>query len=263
MGAAPRARTLDERLIMTPTATKAKFAAHMKKGYKDYGHGDMTVRALDGINVDVERGVFTAIMGPSGSGKSTLLHTLAGLDFLTGGTTFIGDIELTKLTEAQVTDVRRDHIGFVFQAYNLIPSLTARENIRLPLDIAGRKVDEDWYSQIVEVLGLRDRLHHLPAELSGGQQQRVAVARALVAKPELIFADEPSGNLDSKSSAELLTFMRRAVKDFGQTIVMVTHDPSSAAYADKVLFLEDGQIVDQMDTPTAEKVLDRMKKMGS
>jgi putative ABC transport system ATP-binding protein len=247
---------------MTPTATKAKYAAHMKKGFKDYGQGEMKVRALDGINVDVERGVFTAIMGPSGSGKSTLLHTLAGLDFLTGGTTFIGDIELTKLTESQVTDVRRDHIGFVFQAYNLIPSLTARENIRLPQDIAGRKVDEEWYDTIVSVLGLKDRLHHLPAELSGGQQQRVAVARALVAKPEIIFADEPSGNLDSKSSAELLTFMRRAVKDFGQTIVMVTHDPSSAAYADKVLFLEDGQIVDTIDNPTADKVLDRMKKMG-
>ncbi len=248
---------------MTPTATKAKYAASMKKGYKDYGHGDMTVRALDGINVDVERGVFTAIMGPSGSGKSTLLHTIAGLDFLTAGTTFIGDIDLTKLSEAQVTDVRRDHIGFVFQAYNLIPSLTGRENIRLPLDIAGRPVDEAWFDQIVDVLGLRDRLHHLPSELSGGQQQRVAVARALVAKPEIIFADEPSGNLDSKSSAELLTFMRRAVREFGQTIVMVTHDPSAAAFADKVLFLEDGKIVDSMEDPTAAKVLDRMKKMGA
>jgi putative ABC transport system ATP-binding protein len=222
----------------------------------------MAVRALDGIDVNVERGKFTAIMGPSGSGKSTLLHTIAGLDFLTAGTSFIGDIELTKLSEAQVTDVRRDHIGFVFQAYNLIPSLTGRENIRLPLDIAGRKVDEDWFNQIVEVLGLKDRLHHLPAELSGGQQQRVAVARALVAKPEIIFADEPSGNLDSKSSAELLGFMRRAVKEFGQTIVMVTHDPAAAAYADRVLFLDDGKIVDQMEAPTAEKVLDRMKKLG-
>jgi putative ABC transport system ATP-binding protein len=248
----------------TPAATKpTKYAASMKKGYKDYGHGEMTVRALDGISADLERGVFTAIMGPSGSGKSTLLHTLAGLDFLTGGTTFIGDIELTKLSEAQITNVRRDHIGFVFQAYNLIPSLTARENIRLPLDIAGRKVDEEWYDQIVEILGLRDRLHHLPAEMSGGQQQRVAVARALVSKPELIFADEPSGNLDSKSSAELLSFLRRAVREFGQTIVMVTHDPSSAAYADRVLFLEDGKIVDTIEQPTAASVLDRMKKMGS
>jgi putative ABC transport system ATP-binding protein len=246
-----------------PASKPTKYAASMKEGNKDYGHGEMTVRALDGISADLERGVFTAIMGPSGSGKSTLLHTLAGLDYLTGGTTFIGDIELVILTEAQVTDVRRDHIGFVFQAYNLIPSLTGRENIRLPLDIAGRPVDEAWFDQIVDVLGLRDRLHHLPAELSGGQQQRVAVARALVAKPEIIFADEPSGNLDSKSSAELLGFMRRAVREFGQTIVMVTHDPSAAAYADRVLFLEDGKIVDTMEEPTAVKVLDRMKKMGS
>jgi putative ABC transport system ATP-binding protein len=247
---------------MSATKVASKVAASMQKGYKDYGHGEMTVRALDGIDVSIERGKFTAIMGPSGSGKSTLLHTIAGLDFLTAGTSFIGDIELTKLNEAQVTNVRRDHIGFVFQAYNLIPSLTGRENIRLPLDIAGRKVDEDWFDQIVEVLGLKDRLHHLPAELSGGQQQRVAVARALVAKPEIIFADEPSGNLDSKSSAELLGFMRRAVKEFGQTIVMVTHAPSAAAYADRVLFLDDGKIVDEIENPTADKVLDRMKKMG-
>jgi putative ABC transport system ATP-binding protein len=248
--------------MVTSTKSRSRIAASMRKGFKDYGHGETTVRALDGIDVEIERGKFTAIMGPSGSGKSTLLHTIAGLDFLTAGTSFIGDIELTKLSESQVTEVRRDHIGFVFQAYNLIPSLTGRENIRLPLDIAGRKVDEEWFDQIVDVLGLKDRLHHLPAELSGGQQQRVAVARALVAKPEIIFADEPSGNLDSKSSAELLTFMRRAVKDFGQTIVMVTHDPSSAAYADLVLFLEDGKIVDRIDNPTADKVLDRMKKMG-
>ncbi|MCJ7826816.1 MAG: ABC transporter ATP-binding protein [Demequinaceae bacterium] len=247
---------------MASTKVASKYAASMKKGYKDYGHGEMTVRALDGISVDIERGKFTAIMGPSGSGKSTLLHTIAGLDFLTAGTSFIGDIELTTLNESQVTDVRRDHIGFVFQAYNLIPSLTGKENIRLPLDIAGRKVDEEWFDQIVDVLGLRDRLHHLPAELSGGQQQRVAVARALIAKPEIIFADEPSGNLDSKSSAELLSFMRRAVKEFGQTIVMVTHDPTSAAYSDRGLFLEDGTIVDEMTDPTADKVLDRMKKMG-
>jgi len=247
---------------MASTKAASKYAASMQKGYKDYGHGEMAVRALDGIDVNIERGQFTAIMGPSGSGKSTLLHTIAGLDFLTAGRSFIGDIELTTLSEAQVTNVRRDHIGFVFQAYNLIPSLTGRENIRLPLDIAGRKVDEEWFDQIVDVLGLRDRLHHLPAELSGGQQQRVAVARALIAKPEIIFADEPSGNLDSKSSAELLGFMRRAVKEFGQTIVMVTHDPTSSAYADRVLFLEDGHIVDEMASPTADKVLDRMKKMG-
>lgn len=240
----------------------ASVAASMKVGVKEYGKGETAVRALKGIDVQIPRGEFTAIMGPSGSGKSTLLHTIAGLDFLTSGTSFIGDIELTKLNESQVTNVRRDHVGFVFQAYNLIPSLTARENIRLPLDIAGRKVDEEWYDQIVDVLGLSDRLHHLPAELSGGQQQRVAVARALVSKPEIIFADEPSGNLDSKSSAELLGFMRRAVKEFGQTIVMVTHDPASSAYADRVLFLDDGLIVDHIDNPTPDKVLDRMKKLG-
>jgi len=244
------------------TATDPSLAATMRHAYKDYGKGDTAVRALDGVNVDIKRAEFTAIMGPSGSGKSTLLHTIAGLDFLTAGNTFIGDIDLTTLSEAQVTQVRRDNIGFVFQAYNLIPSLTAAENIRLPLDIAGRKVDEDWYQQIVSVLGLGDRLHHLPSEMSGGQQQRVAVARALVAKPSIIFADEPSGNLDSKSSAELLGFMRRAVREYGQTIVMVTHDPTAASYADRILFLDDGKIVDEMLNPTHDKVFDRMKKLG-
>ncbi len=247
---------------MTSTTTGAEFAASMKYGYKDYGTGEMAVRALNGISVDVRRGEFTAIMGPSGSGKSTLLHTMAGLDFLTQGNTFIGATDLTQLSEADVTQVRRDFVGFVFQAYNLIPSLTARENIRLPLDIAGRKVDEAWFDEIVSVLGLGDRLTHLPSEMSGGQQQRVAVARALVSKPEIIFADEPSGNLDSKSSAELLGFMRRAVREFGQTIVMVTHDPTAASYADRILFLEDGVIVDEMREPTHDKVFDRMKKMG-
>jgi putative ABC transport system ATP-binding protein len=248
---------------MTSTTKGADIAASMQYGYKDYGRGETAVRALNGISVEIKRGEFTAIMGPSGSGKSTLLHTIAGLDFLTAGESTIGDIVLTGLSEARVTEVRRDHVGFVFQAYNLNPSLTARENIRLPLDIASRKVDEEWYQQIVEVLGLTDRLHHLPAELSGGQQQRVAVARALVAKPEIIFADEPSGNLDSKSSAELLGFMRRAVREFGQTIVMVTHDPTASSYADRILFLEDGVIVDEMRNPTHDKVFDRMKKMGA
>ncbi len=248
---------------MTSTTKGTEFAASMKHGYKDYGKGETAVRALNGISVDIKRGEFTSIMGPSGSGKSTLLHTIAGLDFLTAGESSIGDIVLTRLSESEVTEVRRDHVGFVFQAYNLIPSLDARENIRLPLDIAGRKVDEDWFQQIVDVLGLGDRLHHLPAELSGGQQQRVAVARALVAKPEIIFADEPSGNLDSKSSAELLGFMRRAVREFGQTIVMVTHDPTASSYADRILFLEDGVIVDEMRNPTHDKVFDRMKKMGA
>ncbi|WP_084074187.1 ABC transporter ATP-binding protein [Demequina sp. NBRC 110052] len=243
---------------MTTTA----LAATMRGGYKDYGFGDTAVRALDGINVDIARHEFTAIMGPSGSGKSTLLHTLAGLDHLTAGESSIADIVITKLPEAKVTEVRRDYIGFVFQSFNLIPSLSARENITLPLDISGKPVDPAWFEEIIGILGLGDRLTHLPAELSGGQQQRVAVARALVARPEIIFADEPSGNLDSRSGAELLGFMRRAVKEFGQTIVMVTHDPTAAAYADRILFLEDGQIVDEMREPTADRVLDRMKQMG-
>ncbi|WNM24121.1 ABC transporter ATP-binding protein [Demequina capsici] len=242
--------------------TTTSLAATMRGGYKDYGFGDTAVRALDGINVDIARHEFTAIMGPSGSGKSTLLHTLAGLDKLTAGESSIADIVITQLPEAKVTEVRRDHIGFVFQSFNLIPSLTAKENITLPLDISGKPVEKSWFDEIIGILGLGDRLTHLPAELSGGQQQRVAVARALVARPEIIFADEPSGNLDSRSGAELLGFMRRAVKEFGQTIVMVTHDPSAAAYADRILFLEDGQIVDEMREPTADRVLDRMKQMG-
>ena len=221
-----------------------------------------TVRALDGVSVSMKRAEFTAIMGPSGSGKSTLLHTLAGLDYLTAGQSTIADITITGLSEAQITDIRRNNIGFIFQAFNLIPSLTAKENITLPMDIAGKDVDKAWFDEVIAILGLGDRLTHLPAELSGGQQQRVAVARALVARPEIIFADEPSGNLDSKSGAELLGFMRRAVKEFHQTIVMVTHDPTAASYADRILFLEDGKIVDEMTEPTAAKVLDRMKRMG-
>lgn len=244
---------------MTSTVT---LAASMRGGTKDYGTGDMAVRALDGIDVDIAAAEFTAIMGPSGSGKSTLLHTLAGLDRLTAGVSSIGETVITGLSEDKITQVRREKIGFVFQSFNLIPSLTAKENITLPLDIAGRDLDADWFGQIIAVLGLGDRLTHLPAELSGGQQQRVAVARALVSRPELIFADEPSGNLDSRSGAELLGFMRRAVKEFRQTIVMVTHDPTAASYADRILFLEDGHIVDEMREPTAERVLDRMKQMG-
>ena len=247
---------------VAPDTAQVQIAASMRGGYKDYGYGEAAVRALNGINVDIARSEFTAIMGPSGSGKSTLLHTLAGLDRLTAGQSTIAGTVITSLTEAQVTQVRRDNIGFVFQAFNLIPSLNARENITLPLDIAGTKVDPAWFDEIIGILGLGDRLTHLPAELSGGQQQRVAVARALVSRPEIIFADEPSGNLDSKSGAELLGFMRRAVKEFGQTIVMVTHDPTAASYADRILFLEDGVIVDEMREPTAEKVLDRMKQMG-
>ncbi|MFV0286566.1 MAG: ABC transporter ATP-binding protein [Demequina sp.] len=246
---------------MTSTAAPA-LAASMRDGYKDYGTGEAAVRALDGVNVDIARSEFTAIMGPSGSGKSTLLHTLAGLDKLSAGSSTIAETTITQLSEAQITEVRRKYIGFVFQSFNLIPSLTARENITLPLDISGTKVDKAWFDEIIGILGLGQRLTHLPAELSGGQQQRVAVARALVSRPEIIFADEPSGNLDSKSGAELLAFMRRAVKEFGQTIVMVTHDPTAASYADRILFLEDGQIVDEMREPTADRVLDRMKQMG-
>ncbi|WP_084127961.1 ABC transporter ATP-binding protein [Demequina sp. NBRC 110055] len=246
---------------MTSTAAPA-LAASMRDGYKDYGHGEAAVRALDGVSVEIARSEFTAIMGPSGSGKSTLLHTLAGLDKLSAGSSTIADTTITQLSEAQVTEVRRKYIGFVFQSFNLIPSLTARENITLPLDISGTKVDKAWFDEIIGILGLGQRLTHLPAELSGGQQQRVAVARALVSRPEIIFADEPSGNLDSRSGAELLSFMQRAVKEFGQTIVMVTHDPTAASYADRILFLEDGQIVDEMREPTAERVLDRMKQMG-
>ncbi len=246
---------------MTSTAAPA-LAASMRDGYKDYGTGEAAVRALDGVSVDIARSEFTAIMGPSGSGKSTLLHTLAGLDKLSAGSSTIADTTITQLSEAQVTEVRRKYIGFVFQSFNLIPSLTARENITLPLDISGTKVDKAWFDEIIGILGLGQRLTHLPAELSGGQQQRVAVARALVSRPEIIFADEPSGNLDSRSGAELLSFMQRAVKEFGQTIVMVTHDPTAASYADRILFLEDGQIVDEMREPTAERVLDRMKQMG-
>lgn len=244
------------------TTEVPELAATMRSGYKDYGQGEAAVRALDGINVDIARSEFTAIMGPSGSGKSTLLHTLAGLDKLSAGESTIADTTITSLSEAQITEVRRKYIGFVFQSFNLIPSLNAKENITLPLDISGTKVDPDWFDEIISILGLSDRLTHLPAELSGGQQQRVAVARALVSRPEIIFADEPSGNLDSKSGSELLTFMRRAVKEFGQTIVMVTHDPTAASYADRILFLEDGKIVDEMREPTADRVLDRMKQMG-
>jgi len=245
-----------------PDTAQVQIAASMRGGYKDYGSGEAAVRALNGINVDMARGEFTAIMGPSGSGKSTLLHTLAGLDRLTAGESSIAGTVITSLSEGQVTQVRRDLIGFVFQSFNLIPSLSAKENITLPIDIAGGKVDPAWFDEIIGILGLGDRLTHLPAQLSGGQQQRVAVARALVSRPQIIFADEPSGNLDARSGAELLSFMRRAVKEFGQTIVMVTHDPTAASYADRILFLADGVIVDEMREPTADAVLDRMKLMG-
>jgi putative ABC transport system ATP-binding protein len=227
---------------------------------KVYGSGDTRVVALDQISCSFQRAQFTAIMGPSGSGKSTLMHCLAGLDDATGGSVFIGDTDITTLDDKRLTRLRRDAVGFIFQAYNLLPTLTALENITLPLDIAGRKPDKEWLDTVVDTIGLRDRLSHRPTELSGGQQQRVACARALVSRPDIIFADEPTGNLDSASGTEVLSFLRRSVTDMHQTIVMVTHDPSAAAYSDRVLFLADGRIVDEMADPTAEAVLDRMKK---
>ena len=237
-------------------------AARVDEGFKTYGSNGTAVRALDGISVRFESGRFTAIMGPSGSGKSTLLHCVAGLDTLDRGSVHLGDVELGSLNDRALTRLRRERIGFIFQAVNLIPTLSAEENILLPLAIAGRRPDPDWYEAVVETVGLRDRLDHRPSELSGGQQQRVAAARALVSQPEIIFADEPSGNLDSTSGAELLSFMRRAVREFGQTIVMVTHDPMAAGYADRIVFLADGRIVDEMTDPTPDAVFDRMKNLG-
>ncbi len=228
---------------------------------KVYGHGDAAVTALESVSVEFERGRFTAIMGPSGSGKSTLLHCMAGLDAPTGGRVYIGDVDLTALKERELTRLRRDKVGFVFQAFNLIPTLSAGENITLPLDIAGRDVDRAWFESVVNTIGLSDRLSHRPAELSGGQQQRVAGARALLSRPEIVFADEPTGNLDSHSGAELLGFLRSTVKDHDQTIVMVTHDAVAASYSDRIVFLEDGRVVDEMHGPTAERVLDKLKSL--
>ena len=234
----------------------------MVGGSKIYGTGDTEVRALDGVDVEFERGCFTAIMGPSGSGKSTLMHCSAGLDDLTSGTVHIGDVELGDLSERDLTLLRRDKVGFVFQAFNLIPTLTAEENLTLPLDLAGRKPDASWMVNIIETVGLQDRLRHRPDELSGGQQQRVAVARALVSRPEIVFADEPTGNLDSITGGEVLDFLRGAVDNLGQTLVVVTHDAGAAAMADRVLFLADGQIVDEMSNPEADRILDRIKAIG-
>ncbi len=245
-----------------PRLVGAVPAARAVNAIKLYGSAETSVRALDGVNVEFAPGCFTAIMGPSGSGKSTLLHCLAGLDNLTSGSIAIGDTILGTLRERQLTRLRRDRIGFIFQAFNLLPTLTAAENITLPLALAGRRPDQAWFDTVIEVVGLRDRLHHRPAELSGGQQQRVAAARALVSRPEIILADEPTGNLDSKSGGELLAFMRRAVDGFGQTIVMVTHDPVAASYADRIVFLADGQVVDEMFEPTAERAIDHMKQLG-
>jgi putative ABC transport system ATP-binding protein len=237
-------------------------AARAVDAVKIYGTGDAAVRALNGLTVEFERGHFTAIMGPSGSGKSTLLHCLAGLDALTAGQIFLGDIELGQLSERDLTRLRRDRAGFVFQAFNLIPTLTAAENVTLPMDLAGRDPDPAWLDTVIDAVGIRDRLSHKPSELSGGQQQRAAAARALSSRPEIVFADEPTGNLDSRSASELLGFMQRAVTEFEQTIVMVTHDPAAASRADRVVFLADGRIVDEMLEPSAVQILDRMKRLG-
>jgi len=229
---------------------------------KRYGSGDAEVMALDGISVSFERGKFTAVMGPSGSGKSTLMHCMAGLDTPTSGESYVGELEVGSLDDNGLTQMRRDHVGFIFQSFNLVPTLTAKENITLPLDLAGGDIDEEWLNFLVAQLGIADRLSHRPGELSGGQQQRVAVARALVSRPDLIFADEPTGNLDSNSSAEVLTFLKRSVEDFGQSIVMVTHDARGASFADRVIFLADGKLVGELLEPTADAVLEQMKQLS-
>ena len=243
------------------TATAAA-AARAIGAHKHYGSGDTEVRALDGVNLEFAAGEFTAVMGPSGSGKSTLMHCMAGLDTLTSGQVMIGDTDLSQMSEKDLTLLRRTEVGFVFQAFNLVPTLTAEENITLPQRLGNTSADPDWLQSVVEAVGLADRLAHRPNELSGGQQQRVAVARALAGRPSIIFADEPTGNLDSRTGTEILEFMQTAVRTFGQTIVMVTHDPSAAAYADRVVFLADGQVVHELRDPTAEVVLDTMKRLG-
>jgi len=248
---------------VTDTQTwSTTIAAAAINATKIYGSGDTQVVALDAVSAEFNKGQFTAIMGPSGSGKSTLMHCLAGLDLLTSGSVLIGGDDLSQLKERDLTLLRRDKIGFIFQAFNLIPTLSALENITLPMDLGGIKPDQGWLDTVIDTVGLRDRLSHRPSELSGGQQQRVAVARALASRPQIIFADEPTGNLDSRTGTEILTFMRKAVDELRQTIVMVTHDPNAAGYSDRVLFLADGRLVDEMFEPTAAKVLDKMKALG-
>ena len=237
-------------------------AARVEHASKTYGAGGTTLRALDDVSVSFGSGEFTAIMGPSGSGKSTLMHCMAGLDTLTSGQAFIGDTDLASLSDRERTILRRDRLGFVFQSFNLLPVLSAEENITLPLDLAGREVDEEWLATLVSTLHLQDRLDHRPSELSGGQQQRVAIGRALVSRPEVVLADEPTGALDTTSSADLLTFLRSTVHDLGQTVVMVTHDPSCAAYADRIIFLVDGAVAEVMDAPTRSAVLATMDRLG-
>lgn len=243
--------------------TKRKVVARVVDGYKIYGKDDTEVRALNGVNIEFEKGMFTAIMGPSGSGKSTLLHCAAGLDKLSSGTAEIGEHNLGTLKDKALTMLRRKRVGFIFQSFNLVPTLTAKENMLLPSAIAGKNHDKKWFDDLVKLLGLSDRLTHTPSELSGGQQQRVAVARALVSRPDIIFADEPSGNLDSKSANDLLKFLRKAASEYGQAIVMVTHDPNAASYADRVVMLRDGKIVDEIVKPTVDKILDYFKKLGA
>ena len=257
----------EEKLIMgsataDSTLQETDLAARAVDLVKVFGEGQTAVRALDGVSVDFPTGRFTAIMGPSGSGKSTFMHCLAGLDSVTSGQVYIGGTELSSLSDKQLTLLRRERIGFIFQAFNLLPTLTAAENIELPMALAGSKPDRGWVDKVIDAVGLRDRLAHRPSELSGGQQQRVAAARALASTPSIVFADEPTGNLDSNASAELLGFLRRSVDEFGQTIVMVTHDPGAASFADHVVFLQDGRVVDEMPNPTPDKVLDLMKKLG-
>ena len=250
--------SLDAAVVGRPTAAARAIAMT-----KIYGAGDAAVRALDGVSLELEHGRFTAVMGPSGSGKSTLMYCMAGLDRPTAGRAFIGEQELDGLDDSDLTDLRRDRVGFIFQSFNLVPMLTAGENITLPADLAGTGVDLAWFDDLVGRLRIADRLDHRPSELSGGQQQRVACARALIGRPELIFADEPTGNLDSNASAELLAFLRDAVNDHGQSIVMVTHDPLAAAYADRVVFLADGNVAGEIRSPSADAVLEQMKKLGS
>ncbi len=230
---------------------------------KTYGSGDAAVTALDAVSVELYAGELTAVMGPSGSGKSTLMHCCAALDSATSGSVYVGDTELGGLKDKELTRLRRDEIGFVFQSFNLVPTLSAEENITLPLSIAGRRPDPEWYRTVIDAVGLGDRLGHRPNELSGGQQQRVAVARALASRPSIVFADEPTGNLDSRSGAEVLSLLRRSVDEFGQTVVMVTHDPVAAAYTDRVVFLADGRVVDELRDPSRDLVLERMAGMDA
>ncbi len=248
---------------MTVSPVEVRGAVSSHELVKIYGNGPAAVRALDGVSVRFDGGRFTAIMGPSGSGKSTLMHCLAGLDTVDGGAIHIGQTEITKLGDKDLTKLRRDRVGFVFQAFNLLPTLTAEQNILLGLELAGRKPDKQWFDTIVNVLGLRDRLTHRPTELSGGQQQRVACARALVARPEVIFADEPTGNLDSRSGAEVLDFLRMSVRKLGQTVIMVTHDPVAASYADRVVLLADGRLAGEIHQPTTESVVNALTHLGA